>query len=343
MSSGATKLRRNRIPSIDDYLGPRDQRFFGEGFKRGVHQVGEIVVGYDDAGTGHVRGRASVSYPADWSRKGDTDQRPHLSTIDVLVLGVQLSEVYLAHSRGLGEQQRAGAWLRRAWIKAGSSPVEDDLQGFDIEAVLAEVRPSPDGPDRLVSVLDSRIGTLTIRTEIDHPVGTPVTTAGRYSSLDALLGDSAQRPFGSAYKNRRQIIEDVEVVLGDELQDTRAGVRFDIRSDVPVAGQGIEGLHQPSVSMIDSFVVGLQLGQVMLYELDGVSRAESNTLWMRQTVLEADSPLRPLDRCTETSAHLADSIVLNTSKGESWRRADIVGELGGVRLRCSVAHQLPRR
>ncbi|MGW5847843.1 AvrD family protein [Streptomyces sp. NPDC055254] len=342
MTSGVTALKQNPIPSIDDYLGPGDQRFFGEGFKRGVHEVGEIVVGHDESGTGYVRGRASVAYPSDWSRKGDTDQRPHLSTIDVLVLGVQLSEVYLAHSRGLDEQQRAGAWIRKARIKAGSSPVEEDLQGFDIQAVPTEVRPSPDGADRLVTVLDAKIGTLTVRTEIDHPVGTPVSTTGTYPSLDAVLGESPQRPFGTGYKSRRQTIENIEFTGAGDTARTASGVGFVLRDDAPTQGRGVEGRYHSSVSMIDSFVVGLQLGQVLLYELDGVSRANSNTLWMRQTVLEADSPLRPLAEITTTSAHLADSMVLNTSKGETWRRADIVGELGGIRLRASVAHQLPR-
>jgi hypothetical protein len=91
--------------------------------------------------------------------------------------------------------------------------------------------------------------------------------------------------------------------------------------------------------MIDCFVTALQLGQVLLYELDGVSRAESSTLWMRKTVLELVTA-KPVTGPIPAHVVLEDSTLLNSRTG-IWRSADIVTEFHGIRLRCSVAHQIP--
>ncbi|MFG2985035.1 AvrD family protein [Streptomyces sp. NPDC048258] len=356
MSTTTARRGHEKSGSIEDHLGPGDRRFFGEGFKRGVHRIREIAAEYDAEGAGHITGRASVAYPADWSRKGDTDQRPHLSTVDILVLGVRLTETYLAHARGLDAGQCAGSWLRRVRIRAGSAPVEEELADFGVRAHAAEVRPSPDAADRLVTAMDCRIGTLTARIEIDHPAGR-APGAPFAGPLADLRGEDGQGPFGAGYKHRSQRIEDVSVSPGEGEGEgkgeyaacpvARARVRLVSRSAeaaATAAGHGIEGRRQPALSLIDSFVVGLQLGQVLLYRLDGGSRAESGTLWMRTAVLEAHGPPPPLvdGRAVDAAAHLADSALLRTSSGDVWRRADVVGTLGGLRLRCSVAHRLPR-
>ena len=92
--------------------------------------------------------------------------------------------------------------------------------------------------------------------------------------------------------------------------------------------------------MIDSFVISLQLGQVLLYELDELTRAGSETLWMRQTTIVADTPYRPAAGAIPVAAALHDSRLV-TARGARWRTAAIVGRTQGLTTRCAVAHQLP--
>jgi hypothetical protein len=111
----------------------------------------------------------------------------------------------------------------------------------------------------------------------------------------------------------------------------------------PIPTEGVEGGFQPLTTLIDCFVGSLQLAQILLYELDGIHRAVSNTLWMRQTVLEAARPQAPgpegHDGPRQLTTTLADPTVL-TKDGTNWRTAEILGRLDGVSLRCAVAHQL---
>jgi len=321
--------------NIEDYLGPGELRFFGEGYKRVQRSLESVALGADDVGTPYVTAVASVTYPADWSRKGDSDQRPHLSTIDVLLLGVQLSEIHLARHAGLTEAQLRTVWIRRARIKAGSRPVEDNLAGFDVVAQLDHVQPSFDHSDRQVSVMDCRVGALTIRIEIDHYI--PIDNVPSDPAA-VLVSNTETHAFGEAFEAHCMHVEDV--FLSADRLHTKANVSFDIEHEAALGGGKRQ--VQPYVHMINMFVVALQLGQVMLYELDGINRAESNTLWMRSTLLESDTP-RPHANTGVAfmMASLVDAELLHTRRGETWRRADITAQGGGVKVVCSVAHRLP--
>src|SRR5262249_53707404 len=99
-----------RYECIDDLLGSAAQRFFGDGHRRISQLLRDITVHSDGAGGHRVLGCASVSYPPDWSVKNSAAElRPHLSTIDALLLSVALGECYLAQVRGLDSHQRRRA------------------------------------------------------------------------------------------------------------------------------------------------------------------------------------------------------------------------------------------
>ncbi|MCO6004067.1 AvrD family protein [Actinoallomurus purpureus] len=325
--------------SIDEFLGPREWRFFGEGFKRARHRMSAVRITIGADGSGQIESRASVAYPADWSRKGDVDQRPHLSTIDVIVIGAQLGEMYLAHTRRLDREQRRRMAVRRIRVKAGRRPVEDDLSGFPATAhVSGPLARCRNGHDLLTTTVECTVATMRVQLEICHEAGRPDPGPGSYGSPQVLLGDAGSRLFGAGYKVRRQLVENVDV--DPTAQTARAVVRVLLDAGATAPDEGLEGEHRASATVIDCFVAGLQLGQVLLYELDGVPRARSNTLWMRRTVLECAAPRPALENPTPVIAFLDDVRLLKNSKAETWRSADIVAELNGISMRCSVVHLL---
>lgn len=328
---------RPTYKSVDDYLGPAETRFFGRGFQRAEHEISDVLVRPDDTGRSTVRAAVSVGYPADWSRKGDNDLRPHLSTVDMLVLGVQLSEVALVHTYGLDEDQRRDLWLRKVTLTAGTTP-QEDLIGLTGTAVPRTNRPAAGSPDAQVSVYDCAVGAMRARVEIEHPIG---RLDGRqdvtYRSLGDALGAPALRYYGDGFKLRRQYVEDVLLDMA-ELRST-ATVRLDPAGS-ELATQGTDGRYQPSVSLVDCFVANLQLAQVLMYELDGVTRRESNTLWMLRTVLETTQPMRPFAAPLPTVTAITGKHLVPL-RGGRWRNVEIGGGCGGVNLRASFAHELP--
>ncbi|TGN77995.1 hypothetical protein E5083_12390 [Streptomyces bauhiniae] len=324
------------LPDVSDYLGAPERRFFGEGYRRARHLLTGFHTPEADgaaADAPRLAATARVGYPSDWSRKGDTDQRPHLSTVDVLLLGAQLTEALLTGHLGLTERELATVWLARVRIKAGTRPVEEDLTGFPVRAYVAGRLPAP-RPGRARTAVEAEVGTLRIRLEADHPDVRP----GERPRTEPVVRDGGYgdtRRLGSQRVESMQVRPDTNVATAD--------VRLTGGPDGTLGG--MEGDHQPSVHLVDAFVTALQVGQVLLYELDRVPRAASDTLWMRSTLLVATTPHRP--RATADGgplpmrAELRDAVLLNNRHGETWRRADIAAQLADITVGCSVAHRLP--
>ncbi|GAB2715151.1 AvrD family protein [Streptomyces bullii] len=330
------------LRSIDDYLGPSETRFFSRGYQRAEYRVADVVVTPAEAPDAGVRATVDVGYPADWSRKKDgTDLRPHLSTVDALVLGAQLAELHLAHGYGLDGPARTRMRLRKVVLRAGGAP-QEDLTGIPLAARLVRTEELPGRPARFLSVHDCTVGSLRVRCETEHDIVTRALEEARHENLDKALGPSEQRFWGGGFKDRRHFIRDVRVDL--EAHAARADVHF--APELRGGREGIEGTGQPSVSLIDAFVVNLQLVQVLMYELDSMNRAESNTLWMMQTVLEAAPAVTPLpdrpDAPITARASLTGKRLLPL-RGGIWRSVEIQGELAGIALRCGFAHELPER
>ncbi|GAA4785939.1 AvrD family protein [Streptomyces ziwulingensis] len=323
---------------MDDVLGPRSKRFFGEGYKRAEHKLRDITVTQEKGQPARADAAVRVRYPSNWSRKGDTDQRPHLSTVDVLVIGAQLCEILLADAVGLTAREQSEAVLLRVRIKAGTTPVEEDLAGFPASARLAGTAPAAGESGRFVSTMECRVGTLRMTCAVRHGrAARPASLPVRCSSERTTLGAPHTRLFGTGFTTRRQFVEDVELDLA--AGSASAAVRIDEAVHAPAAG--LEAGLRNCASPIDAFVVGLQLGQVLLYALDQVPRSRSNTLWMRETVLDLDPARAALSASDDTAVRLERSRRLTNSRGEVWRSADIVGDLRGIGMRCSVAHRLP--
>ena len=327
-------------PSIEDYLGPAEGRFFSCGFRRSEHQVSQLVLApaadlADGSGAG-ARAVASIRYPADWSVKtAGTDLRPHLSTVDTLVIAVQLAEAHLAHAHGLDDSLRAAMRLRKVTIRAGAAP-QEDLAGMACSATPRGTVPG-DIAGTFVSVYDCAVGNMRARCVIEHSSTGLASHEATYDALEDALGSARQRYYGTGFKNRQHYLEDVRV----DMTDLRSAASVLIDPGDP-AMAGIEGTYQPALSMIDCFVVSLQLAQVLMYEMDSISRQDSNTLWMVKTILEAARPDRPITGPLPAEAAITASRLLPL-RGATWRSVDISAECGGIGLRASFAHEVPGR
>ncbi|MEW2513866.1 AvrD family protein [Streptomyces sp. NPDC046870] len=321
--------------SVDDHLGPAEQRFFGRGFRRVTYDIGEVRLARTSDGSPQALSSVGVRYPSDWSKKTvGTDLRPHFSTVDGIVVTTQLAEACL---RSLGIEPR-DAWLRSVRMAAGSNP-QEELDALPAEATLRRTDPVAGNPARALSRVDCAVGTMRVRCEIEHgpaagPVGEkPVIQ----TSPDALLGPAKDRYFGTGFTTRRQLIRDVRV----DRRTLRADAVLSVvqEDDTPVPAAGVEGAHQPSVSVIDAFVTALQLAQIMLYDLDGMRREDSDTLWMRQTTLTASRPDRPA-KAVPVTTQLDDPGLLHRADG-TWRTLTVLGEMAGIHVRSAVTHRLP--
>ncbi|MFJ8308556.1 MULTISPECIES: AvrD family protein [unclassified Streptomyces] len=300
-------------PSVDDALGDRTGRFFGEGFKRVTHALTAIDVA---PATGRIEATAGLHVPGTWSRKGEIQQRPHLSTIDAMLFAAQLTGLYTRHTF---EHDPTRFAVRGVRIRAGARPDEDGLDRFAASAVHVSTHDGPGGEQ--ITVTDCRVGSMNVTVTAAHPAGTPVATPGCYASADQLPGVWNQTPYGVDHHAQSQLLTDVRV----DMETLRADALLEL------TGPGV-------FTPIDLFVCALQLGQVLLYELDGVDRGTSNTLWMRRTdITVVPAPVPAEDRF---SARVERAQELRTRQG-TWRTGRIRAEHAGLSLACDVTHLLP--
>jgi hypothetical protein len=320
--------------SMDEFLGPASGRFFGEGFKR-IEQALTGVRVVREQGRGMIIADAALTYPADWSRKSARTLRPHLSSIDGLVLAVELAEAYLTHRYGLGLDERRRMWLRSFEMRVASP--QEDLAEFRVQAVDTGCAAIARSHCEYVSTFDCQIGTIRVTCAIEHDIASRNPFGGRYESCDDILGDARRRHYGDAYKRRTHDIADVAVTRATE--SLTAGVTV---GDSPDGGDdhGFAGAYQPSASMVDALLSMAQLSQVLAYTLDSVQRASSNTFWMRRLAFSAASPLLPLDARLDVSLGVSRGRLLSVGGG-AWRALDLSGHFGEMSTTGSIAHALP--
>ncbi|MFF9584459.1 AvrD family protein [Streptomyces achromogenes] len=324
--------------SLDSCLGPGSTRFFGSGYKRVVQDLRNITTDGSAEPGALATARGTLTYPQDWSRKSDAGElRPHLSSIDALVLAATLAEVHVGRAFGLTAAQQRRTWLRHADVRAGSRPHED-LADFPVQGrLLAVDRPDPEQP-ALTSTYDCRIGGLRVRCTLAHERGTGPQGPVTYTDTAEALGPSGARHYGEGYKHRDQHADRVHVDLGRQRVRGRQRV---VATRRHTETRGAEAAYGPSVSLVDALVGVAQLAQVLLYAQDGLSRGGSDTLWMRRFVIGTHTPVRPLGRSFASTVRTAGTRLVDMA-GHTWRTAELaVDDYAGIGGRCSLAHRLP--
>lgn len=307
-----TPISTDTAASVDAFLGPAEKRFFGRGYQRVRYRLGTPAFTPADAGEA-IQFRASILCPTDWSAKADGDQRPHLSTIDALVLGQWAAEMAALMILGLTPEAVEACAVESVTIHAGKTPIEDLA---DIEVTAVAVCADDSSSTWKVTVGNMRLS-YRLRQHVPRPGGPADRGAGEPGELTDVAVDAA------THSCRATLTAGTPV---DLLPESRLGHAL---ADGP--------------SVVDAFVATLQLGQVLLYELDSMSRAQSNTLWMRQTTLTVDAAeAGSADQSLSVAVHL-DRVQRLELGGSYWRTADVVGAVAGITVRCAVAHQLPAK
>jgi hypothetical protein len=323
--------------TVDDALGPAAGRFFGDGHRQVEHAVHGIVVdGADGSGVDRIAASASVSYPASWSAKGAASSEliPHLSTIDAVVMAACLGERYLAQVRGMEERLRRRAWLRSVQIRAGSAP-QEDLADFSIEAKVVDSKPSPVSLCGHLTTFDCRIGQIKARCEIEHESDTPHRANRTLGTAEEPLCEDGSLYYTGGYRHTRRDIEDLCI---EPAAGTAAALVAIMEPDGPQTG--LEAEYRPSLSGIDGIVIAAQLAQVLLYQIDGVDRGATGTLWMRRASWAYQTPYQPVANPFVATVSTVKNRLIDKG-GARWRTAEFQAQLLGLRGSFSVTHALP--
>lgn len=345
------KIYKNYYTDIEEIIGVKNSRFFGNGFSKVENQIIDIHINSAHIDQpiiingkeckikgdieGYVNAKGKLLYPEGWSKKSDTELKPHLSTIDALNLSVQLNEIFLLNKYNLGQEDRKKMWLKKYSISAGNAPYED-LKCFDICTFFKGTDTSKATFYQYVSVFESHIGALKVYCEIEHPINEiALVKANHYDNVNDILGDSYKRYYGNGYRYTEYDIKNIKINTENETIENLINV-----TRANPTNYGFEGAYRPtSLSMIDSIILCGQISQALLYSIDKVDRSETGTLWMRKVTMESMSPFQACEEFLATTRIENGKII--KMKGRPWRKAEIHSFLDGINCEYSLAYELP--
>ncbi|MEV0297229.1 AvrD family protein [Nocardia sp. NPDC050710] len=322
--------------SYDEPLGPRSDRYFGEGYKKVCPELSQLRISRStQPGTEHS-GTARLNYPAAWSRKKHGELVPHVSSVDTIMLATSLCDAALTHARDLSAAEASRMWVRQATVRAGAHPHED-LERIPVTASITATTDTED--DESETSFKFQVGNLTGALTMVHPTGAGAMTVPGTDRIEN-LGDI----YGPAPHYYLNGVKDHTLTAADLTVDTsatRITGRQQVRTGVEGGYVGAESAYWNSVSPIDAVVGAAQLSQILLYQMDGLNRTSSNTLWMRKLEFVTDGPSRPSDESFDGTVEIRRTSVIDRG-GQRWRSADLlIKEFQGVTGSCLLAHQLP--
>ncbi|PKE29916.1 hypothetical protein CWS43_14315 [Rahnella sp. AA] len=319
---------KKKFSSVDEILGPSENRFFSSGYRCSEHKVSNLT--FPEPGENNCCLEATVSffYPSNWSVKNaGMDVTPHLSTIDMLVLAMQMVETHLSFHFGLSMDDLDTNHVNEIAIHAGTKP-QEDLNDIPVSLVLRRSVEKTDDSSRKVSTYECRVGLMRAVCQIEHPFCGKENNKTEINSLDNL--NIKKRYYGLGYKEQKHILSAVYLDMANLTADAQVEFIFSKEESQVITPE--------KVSYIDVFVTCAQLAQVLLYSLDGLSRSETSTLWMIRTNFSEDAgEIKNHDK-VKTLISTSQIIELN---GKQWRNAEVLGTLGNKKAKITFAHALP--
>lgn len=313
--------------AIDDLLGPASSRFFGSGYSRVVQQIRHVETVPADGHTVERVDLAGVIYPTDWStKKAGQKLRPHVSTIDACVFSKIIAESHLRGWAGLTEEQLASSWIRSIGMRAG--PVaQEDTDEVKVRTTVVQ-NPGDTEAEPASYEFTSLIGSM--RTE--YTVVVPaVPEQPRMAVSPETLTDT---------DHLRATIDlrDIELNLAE--RTAAATFLFHAREAEEEPKGGIASAHQPYLTDVHNILGIAQIAQALLYQVDRIDRADSNTLWTRSFTARREGPPRLEKHTGVVSVAVVEHEHLHTT-GDIWSISSWTSECGGVVTTFELAHKLP--
>lgn len=318
---------------IDTILGPGEARFFANGFRKVGHGFDPIRLRALD-GLPTADTLVKLTYPADWSAKPGLELRPHLSTIDAYVIAVQLADLILDRS-GVSPASRTGSFITSVRFDAGSTPQDVDLQ-VACQATLSAAPTHRDPTSAWEWPFACAIGSIRIDLTLTCPEPPNPATPAEQLNIDDALGPAENRFYASGYRDRVHHIN--HPIITDHSSITAL-----IGIDTP-PGQNewsdIEGALTGNVTILDCLLAQSQMSQALLYSLDGLTRNQANTMWMRHVRIAATQPNRPYREPFAATAAVTGSRIVPLN-GLQWRTATFQGNFHDITSTYKLASQLP--
>lgn len=292
----------------DEILGNYEKRYFGAGHKHTNYEV-KIGEGY---------GNAKIIHTGSWSKKRNNILKPHLSTVDGIILSVLYVEKYLESEERF--HCLSSMFLCSFEIKSGAHAIEDLRE---INLVIKSKRIHSEEMYFEVLVENMIVKLKFKKMNIQSNIYKSNTEMNRYNYFSEHLKHIRHNIYGIKTINER-----IECIVSREKE-----------SDI--AYKGIESMLSDGMSILEWLIVFSQMGQILAYDIDSINRNDSETLWMKNVKAEMINPYEYKGEIYASGGVTRKKILKMNSK--KWRIFEMMGgsDDSNVRFEGKIAHILP--
>jgi hypothetical protein len=250
-----------------------------------------------------------------------------------MTVAAELADLYLRHAYGLEDADASRSWIRRAVMKASSTPTTD-LGRVPASIEVERTEASPEAMCGTLSHLACVAGSMAVDLIVDHPVVEARNRSAAYDQMDDALGSADRRHYTSGYKSTAI---DLSEVSSDAVDHASATMTLQ-PSTRREAASGLSADYEPFASMMYALTAAAQMSQVVLYGYDQLSRETSNNMWLRRLSMEMPRPVR-IERPFLIQTALTKTSVL-PMKASRWRSASFSTSFPGIQMEYNLAHEL---
>lgn len=306
----------HRVMTFDEVLGPSQGRYLAHGHQSVDRSVQHLAI---EHGEGQVVGTATgrASYPPAWSSKAGGSLVPHLSSIDAIVFAEHV--VGAAFAPRAGRSDGCSIQVVDVDIRAGSRP-HLDLEHIPIRCVAN--LPEPAG----VLTAVCTVGTLRVRllAMTTHP---PARSTG------------STTPESPRLLRRPESIGRSGATWSSTFEEVLPDATSLVASHTPE--QSGSASDRAELSAVDLLSLSAQQAQILIYNAGGVTRDETDTLWMRKARF-----LTPPDAAQAAPLTLrldiSEAVTLRRG-GDPWHLFDMRAEAStGASATASLAYRARR-
>lgn len=304
---------------VDEILGKFETRYFGLGHKNTEYSLLDGVE--ENAFSSEIVFVAKINQSCGWSEKNGESLKPHLSTVDGLILAVLVAEGYLC--RYNPDICLDTLYLASFEIKAGVVPVED-------------LR-------RIPMILEKRIIQKNKQKFTVFILGMRITLQLKKCNSTTIQNKNSKEQvahyMSNHLKHLRHDIQNIEIFNGKEMM---CEVTRSMQSEVIYSGIGSKVAQ--AMSLIEWLIIFSQMSQVVAYNFDDIERKYSDTFWMRSAKAEMDEPYQYNPEKVLVSGGINRTQVISMNN-ESWRTFNMAGETADSKVRFSgkLAHKVPEK
>lgn len=302
--------------TFDEVLGPSEGRYLAHGHQSVDRSVQHLAI---EHGEGQVIATTTghASYPPGWSSKAGGSLVPHLSSVDAIVFAEHV--VGAAFAPGAERSDGPSIQVVDVDIRAGSQP-HLDLEHIPIRCVATH--PEPSG---LLTAVCT-VGTLRVRLV----AATTHAVAGSTGSTTSETSRPLRHPetigrSGSTWSSTfEEVLPDATSLVASHTPE-RSGSAPD----------------QAELSAVDLLALSAQQAQILIYNAGGVTRDETDTLWMRKARF-LTPPHAAQTAPVTLRLDISEAVTLHRG-GDQWHLFDMRAEAStGASATASLAYRARR-